>query len=614
MTRSASRSVTTVVTALGAVLAVSTASLAACSTREAGFDSSQGTFVEDASTDGPSCYFQCSLDGRSVVQTCTGEVVETCPPHLACGAGACQEPCAAAAADRSSNGCEFYLQPPPYSAIDIGQSCYAAYVVNTSAVPVEVELSLDGQKLDLSKALFTLKPGGDVSWTPQVGPIAPGESVALFVSDAKPGSVSPGSIHTACPKEAVPASYTNSLPNGTGFGSSFHLTTSAPVSLSAIFPYSGAESHIASATLLLPVATWGTEHIIVNAWEQLTHPLQASPSGPAAQIVASEDDTEITIVPKRDIQDGIGFVGAPANVPATYHLAKGQLLQINQAQELSGSIVRSNKPTSVFGGHECMNVPSMRAACDAALQQLPPFPQWGSEYVGVGYRPRLGNEFEPMPYRIVAARDGTRLDYDPAVPAGAPLEMSAGEVVTFWSGTGQPFVVRSQDAEHPFYLAAYMSSGGKIHLTTGNATDFLSPLDFGGRGDPEFVNVVPARQYLNAYSFFADPSYQETALTIVRAKSGDAFKDVWLECAGNLTDWKSVGTRGEYEFTRVDLARNFGPGQSFGSSVCQKGLQRMKSEGPFTATIWGWSQWTSYAYPGGQAQRKLVDTPLLTVH
>ncbi len=266
----------------------------------------------------------------------------------------------------------------------------------------------------------------------------------------------------------------------------------------------------------------------------------------------------------------------------------------------------------MFGGHECIYVPSSRQSCDVAQQQLPPFAQWGSEYVGVGYRPRLGDEFEPMPYRIVAARDGTRLDYDPFVPPGAPLEMSAGEVVTFWSGTGQAFVVRSQDTEHPFYLAAYMSGGASL---SPYSTDFIGDRDFGENGDPEFVNVVPAKQYLNAYSFFADPTYQETALTIVRAKSGDAFKDVWLECAGNLTDWKPVGTRGEYEFTRVDLARNYGPGQSFdGGLVCQKGLQRMKSDGPFTATIWGWSWATSYAYPSGQAQRKLVDTPLVSVH
>jgi len=39
----------------------------------------------------------------------------------------------------------------------------------------------------------------------------------------------------------------------------------------------------------------------------------------------------------------------------------------------------------------------------------------------------------------------------------------------------------------------------------------------------------------------------------------------------------------------------------------------MKSEGPFTATIWGWAKDASYAYPGGMALRKLVDTPLLPI-
>jgi len=598
---------------LGAAFVATGSSLTACTDRDDGFvEPTRTDFTErDASADAPTCGVQCTIDHRSVVDTCTGEVVETCAADLACGAGVCQEPCAAAAADQSSDGCDFYLQPARFTkrGREYDQSCYAAYVVNTSTVPIEVSLELDQKRLDLSKALFQLKAGGEFSWTPLSGPLAPGESAVVFISDAPPGYIPQSEAYTPCPEEAVPATYADPLPEGTGYGSSFHLTTSAPISLSAIYPYSGGKSYVTSATLLLPVPTWGTEHIIVNAWEQMTDSTQAHAGGPAAQIVASEDDTEVTILPKRAIQDGTGFTGGPPDVPVTYRLAKGQLLQINQAQELSGSIVQSNKPTSIFGGHECMNVPSTRTACDYALQQIPAFSQWGSEYVGVGYRPRLGDEHEPMPYRIVAARDGTRLDYDPSVPPGAPLEMSAGEVVTFWSGTGQPFVVRSQDDEHPFYLAAYMSGGGRV--TQG--TDFIGSRTFDGNGDPEFVNVVPGKQYLNAYSFFADPTYQETALTIVRARSGEAFADVWLECAGVLTDWKPVGTRGEYEFTRVDLARNYGPGQAFGSSVCQKGLQRMKSEGPFTATLWGWSQYTSYAYPSGQAQRRLVDSPLVPV-
>ena len=600
---------TAVAFVLGSV-AIAASVVLACESRDGGFDSTgDDGFGRDASS-GVVCPLQCSLDGRSVVETCTGSVVETCPPELACGAGSCQEPCAAAAADRSSNGCEFFLQPARFTK-GYGQGCYAAYLVNTAAKPIEVSLELKGERLDISKALFRLNAGPDSTWTPLAGTIEPGDSAVLFVSGPTPQTVT-GEGGTSCPDAVTPATTADPLPEGTGFGSSFRIATSAPVSAAAIYPYSGSDSHVASATLLLPVASWGTEHVLMNAWEQMSTAFNNHNGGPAAQIVASEDETEITILPKRAIQDGDGFIGGAANVPVTARLSRGQLLQINQSDELSGSIVTSNKPTSIFGGHECMFVPSSRTACDFALQQLPPFAQWGSEYVGVGYRPRLGDEHEPMPYRIVAARNETRLDYDPVVPPGAPLELSAGEVVTFWSGTGEAFVVRSQDAEHPFYLAAMMAGGGAA--VTGS--DFLGKKQMGGRGDPEFVNVVPAKQYLNAYSFFADPSYQETALTIVRAKdAGGAFKDVWLECAGGmLPDFKPIGTRGEYEYTRVDLSRNRGPGQAFGDSVCTVGLQRMKSDGPFSATLWGWSQWTSYAYPSGQAQRKLVNTPLVPVN
>ena len=578
------------------------ANIGGCSDREGGFGSNTDGFDQDAAIpDAGQCLLRCSLDGRSVVDTCTGAVVETCKPELACGAGVCQEPCAAAAADRSSNGCDFYFQAPLF-AKRYGRSCYAAFVVNTSAVPVELALELEGKPLDLSKAVFRTNPG-DATLLPQEGPIPPGESAVLFVSDTETGV--PGTDAVRCPEGVVPASYLDPVPEGTGIGTSYRLTTNVPVGLTAIYPFGGATTFLPSATLLLPVPVWGTQHIIVNAWEMVGLPVPGGAGKPATQIVAAEDDTEVTIRPTRDVQDGVGVVGGPAPLPLSYRLNKGQFLQLNQAEELSGSVVTTNKPTTVFGGHECMFVPATRWACDAASQQLPTVEQWGSEYVGVGYRPRLGNEHEPMPYRIVAARDGTQLDYDPVVPPGAPTTLSAGEVVTFYSGTGDAFVVRTQDADHPIYLAAYMFGGCSV-----DEPDFIGVGNYECKGDPEFVNVVPAAQYLSSYSFYADPTYEESSLVIVRRKNGDRFDDVSLECAGNLTDWKPVGTRGQYEFTRVDLIRSFGPGQTFDGGVCQSGLQRMKSQGPFTATVWGWGHAASYAYPGGMALRKLANVPI----
>ena len=593
------------------VLGLSAVSVAACGEQRSGsFGGSNIVgFEQDASTDAAPCPLSCSLDGRAVLRSCSGETVETCPAELACGAGRCQEPCAAAAADQSSNGCDFYLQPPRFRKSIADQGCYAAYVVNTSNVPVDVAIELDGARLDLSKALFTMVPG-EATLVPHVGPIDVGEAAVVFLSDLDPSSPSQGTNGaTRCPEGVVPATYKDALPDGSGFGSAFRLETTAPVNLSAIYPFGGASSFAPTATLILPVPSWGTEHMLVNAWSRWTSPLAEGKGWPGLQIVAAEDDTEITIRPTHSIEDGADFIGAPAKLPVTYRLSRGQVLQLLQAEELTGSIMTSTKPTSTFGGHESLQVPASRNIADIAQQQIPPFKQWGSEYVAVGYRPRLDDEREPVPYRIVAARDGTRLDYDPVVPVGAPIAMSAGEVVTFHGRIGEPFVVRTQDTEHPIYLAAYMTGGNRP-----GPDDPLPNWDAKGRGDPEYVNVIPAGQYLSSYSFFADPTYDETSLVIVRARNGDKFEDVWLECAGNLPDFKPIGTRGQYEYTRVDLIRNGGPGQAFGSSVCKSGLQRMKSEGPFTATLWGWSSYASYAYPGGMAQRTLSDAPLAPVN
>lgn len=572
--------------------------LGACASDRDGFAKAPDFVAPTTDDDAGTCLLQCSLDGRSVVQSCTGDVVEACPKELACGGARCQESCAAAAEDKSSNGCEFYFQSPP-AFHESPDNCYAAFVVNTSTSPVEISLDRGGADLDLSGALFRTTPG-DATLIPHAGPIPPDESVVLFLSDRDPELPSRGRYTAPCPAGVTPAILSETSSYGTRVSSAFHLKSSAPVSLVSMYPFGGAASFIPTATLHMPVVTWGKEHILIDGWEAG----RAGSGNPASHIVASEDGTEITIIANKALQDGVEVKGGPAKTPLKYSLDKGQYFQIDQTEELVGSIVLSNKPTSIFGGSSCADVPATQGACDALWQQIPSYDQWGFEYVGVGYRQRTASPHELMPYRIVAAHDGTRLDYDPEIPPGAPTEMNAGDVASFPVGVNQPFVVRTQDAQHPIYVAAYMQGAEGGYYGTPNLLSM---------GDPEFVNVVPAGQWRSSYSFYADPAYEETSLVVIRGKQRGKLEDVWLECAGTLEGWTPIGTRGEYEFVRVDLQRNGGPGQSFGDEVCRTGLHRMKSEGPFTATIWGWALSASYAYPGGMALRKLVDTPLLPI-
>ncbi|MBX3261619.1 MAG: IgGFc-binding protein [Labilithrix sp.] len=547
--------------------------------------------VSDAGDD-PCALVRCSLDARAVVNNCTEEVVEACPPDLACGGGECVEPCVAAERERGSRGCDFFFQPPPAYAAQGLTGCYAAFLVNTSTVPSTIRLEYQGSDLDLAGAVFTTPKGG-ATLTPHDGPIGPGEAVIVFVADPPYDGARE---HVGCPEDVRPATLENPDTIVRGTSSSFHLVTSAPVSASTIFPFGGAASFIPTATLLLPTATWGTEHMIINPWA-MGFVLRYTRFGPfpATQIVAKEDDTVVDIFPSAGIQDDGFFVGSPKGVRASYRLDRGQYLQIAQSDELTGSVVTSSKPTSVFGAHSCMFIPEDVSACDTAQQQIPSFAQWGSEYAAVGYLPR-NDDRESSPYRIVAAVDGTLLTYDPAPPPGAPAALDGGELATVW--TRDPFVVRSQDREHPIYVGAYMT--GARALSTG-----------GEVGDPEFVNVIPAAQYLNDYAFFSDPTYPDTSLVVVREKTARGFEDVNLECAqGPVPDFVSLGTEGRFEYARIVLAKDFVP-QRVGSGTCGYGIQRMQSRGPFTATLWGTAPFASYALPGGMAQRELVQRPLV---
>jgi IgGFc binding protein len=57
-----------------------------------------------------------------------------------------------------------------------------------------------------------------------------------------------------------------------------------------------------------------------------------------------------------------------------------------------------------------------------------------------------------------------------------------------------PFVVRSQDAAHPFYFAGHMTSCDALEDNTEQM------------GDPETVGLVPPEQFLSRYVFFTDPT------------------------------------------------------------------------------------------------------------
>jgi IgGFc binding protein len=542
-----------------------------------------GGAFPDVMADAPVATFvPCSADLHDVLDP-SGRVLETCPPDQGCAAGKCVPACEAARQNASTVGCDYYVAPPDSIPGSEG-GCFAAFVVNTWGTPVKIGVEWRGEALAVDR--MTRVPSGSgpgLTYAPLVGgEIPPGEVAIVFLSQH-------GSF-VSCPSGVEPG-YTigYSKVSGTGKGYAFHITASAPVTAYDIYPYGGGSSAVTSATLLLPTSVWGKNYVGVNPYPQS---LDVDTARNFLQIVAQEDDTEVKILPVVDILSGAGVSPTPAKTTGTYELQRGELLQFEQPGELTGSAIESDKPIGVFGGASCINVGY--GPCDAAHQQLPPVSVLGSRYAAVRYRNRFDGVEESPPWRVVGVVDGTILSYDPVAPWDAPTTLAAGQVAKF--DAPGPFVVKSQDDAHPFYMSAYM---------TGCFEPVRGP---DCRGDPEFVNVVPPEQYLRSYVFFTDPTYPETNLVIVRQKIDGVFSDVNLDCAGALAGWEPIGTGGELEYLRFDLVRgNFEKQES-----CDNGKHEIQSDGPFGLTVWGWgsaatapiySGAVSYAYPAGAGVR-----------
>ena len=552
---------------------------------------------------GPMCPLTCSNDLKSVVD-CKGVVQATCTVNQGCANGACiADPCMAATLSKSSYGCDYYalktVQRPQADG-----ACFVAFVANTWGLPVHLTVERGGAPLDPQTFAIlgsNLKP----PYTPysDTAGIPVGDVALVFLSRLSNGSVVNCPIAAASSAETgVPIDLLGDT--GNGVGQAFHLTTDYPVVAYQMTPYGGGQAGVTSATLLLPTSAWDKNYIAINGYPTAQ---PNEPAGnPSLDILAYLDGTQVTLLPNVAVvgnSDGGVPAAAPANVPVVYTLNAGQFLQITQPQELTGSPIQASNPVAVFGAHACMDVPFGQPLCDSAQQQLPPVRALGSEYVAVRYRGRGadtdggvpdGGSDEAVPWRLVGAVNGTTLTWSPSTPPGAPTTLGLGAAVDFIAPG--PFVVTSQDANHPFYLGGYMTGGGEPPPT---------PSGFGGEGDPDWVNVITPAQFLNDYVFFTDQTYPETDLVLIRtpSKVDGSFADVTLDCAGNATPvtvagWQSIGS---YEYTRIDLST----GDFVSVNGCSNGRQELSSALPFGVTVWGWghassqTQNVSYAYPAG---------------
>lgn len=229
------------------------------------------------------------------------------------------------------------------------------------------------------------------------------------------------------------------------------------------------------AYLALPTDILDTEYIVLG------YRNSDIVNGTQFAIVATADATSVTITPT--VTTGKRLAG----VPYTITLDQGQTYLLRNTgpapNDLSGTILTSDRPIAVFGGHQCANIPPGVAACDYIVEQLPPVATWGKTFVTMPLATRLHGDT----FRFLASADGTAVSVNGTVVArldrgqfyeqliAGPAQVTADRpilVVQYSNGTqfdgvpSDPFmmVIPSVEQFLDNYTVATLASGFPINF------------------------------------------------------------------------------------------------------------------------------------------------------
>jgi hypothetical protein len=314
------------------------------------------------------------------------------------------------------------------------------------------------------------------------------------------------------------------------------------------------------AFLSLPVDILGTDYIVLGY--KNVNVVNATQFG----IVAVSNGTTVTITPTETTGPH------PAFVPYTVNLNEGETYLLRNGNsmpaDLSGSLITSNLPVAVFGGHQCANIPAGYYACDHVVEQIPPSTVWGKNFLTEPLATRLNGDT----WRILASEDNTNVSIN-GVPQAV---INKGQLIeTIIS-------IRSIiTSDKPVLVSQYSNSSTWDGVTS----------------DPFMMLIPPFEQFLASYTVSTPSSgFAQNFVNIVAPNA----------VVGTLTlDAVPVPV---VAFTPIGAS-----GFSGASVPISLGTHNLAATLPFGCFIYGFDSYDSYGYPGGQALSQIAIVSTLDV-
>ena len=488
-----------------------------------------------------------------------------------CAGGACTSACGQTG-KLSNEGCDYWVVDMDNKG-PAADSPYAVIVSNLNTTPVSVTV------------------------TAQSGAAVEATTVAS-------GTVQPGAL------EIFQLPQQNMGTSGV-YWKAARLEATGPIVAYQFNPLENVDVFSNDASLLLPSNTFGQEYIVVSR-EEIASNEYGSFRG-SVSVVASSPDTEVTILPSAPIKSGFDMPALSVGQSHTTTLQPYQVLNMQSdllGSDLTGTIITSNKPIAVFGGHEAA-VGSEQCCADHLEQQLFPVSTWGKTYVASKSSAR---GIERDYWRMVAAVDGTSITVTPALPGvPSPITLNRGQFYEFQ--TDQDFTITSNE---PIMVAQTLPSSGEItgppECTTtsdcaeGYSCSFVSPAcmldspycstsaqcpdshscrcDSLGFctcepvGDPALILSVPVEQYRASYVFLTPTNFVEDYINVIAPSGATVTLD------GNslpASAFESIGS-GTYKVARLPVT---------------DGVHTLQASEPVGVVAYGYDEDVSYGYPAG---------------
>ena len=99
-------------------------------------------------------------------------------------------------------------------------------------------------------------------------------------------------------------------------------------------------------------------------------------------IVGTENNTILKLTTTQSVKVAVGntVTYITAGREYSFMINRLQTFYVGSLEDLSGTKIVTDKPVSVFSGHQCANVPWNVVACSHLIEQLPPTALWGDVY------------------------------------------------------------------------------------------------------------------------------------------------------------------------------------------------------------------------------------------